>query len=502
MKKFLAILISLVLSFVIVFVLPSFYDEISALNEHTNEISIVPQMVTGYKEEKNLYHKLYSNGKLVGVITDIDYFNSLIDEEYSLYKDEFPNTTLVLTSDIYIADEMSNLTFENIDSKLVDYLQENDLLGIKTTAVEFSTSEGVYEIIYVNSKDDFIAARNQFFENFISEETLTKLNNNETINSPTDLGSVDTGIKIEETMTFSEAIAAPDYIFKSVSEIYNFLCYGRESERTYYETKEGDTVQAVGYYFGDMSAKQIMMLNPDVLSNENQVIAPGTKLNVTYYTSPITVVVTKQRLAQESVLPSAPMYVEDPTIRQGTRYIERNESNGIQNVLYEETWINGVVQSGNVISSHLEVEPVQAIIKVGTMHVPDVGTGNWGYPVSNPIITCNFTCYANHGGVDFQNRYNHWDTVIAADSGVVESVGYTDIGGYYVRINHNNGFITYYGHMRTYPYVSVGQVVERGDILGPIGMTGVATGPHVHFAMYYNNSLINPCTQVACGAVN
>ena len=499
MKKVIAILISLILSAVIVFILPNFFTTVNALNEHLNESSIVPQEVTGYKEEKNLYHKLYANGKLVGVISDLDYFNKLIENEYSLYEDEFPNTTLGLTSDLYIADEMSNLTFENIDEKLVNYLQENDLLGIKTTAVEFSTNEGTYEIIYVNSREDFISARDQFFENFISKETLKKLNNNETISSPIDFGSVDTGIKVEETMTFSEAIVSPENIFKSVNEIYNFLCYGRQEERTYYETKEGDTVQAVGYYFGDMTARQVMMLNPDVLSDENQVLAPGTRLNVTYYTSPITVVVTKQRLAQESVLPDAPLYVEDSTIRQGTRKIERDESNGIQNVLYEETWVNGVVQSGELISSHIEVEPVQAIIKVGTMHVPDIGTGNWGYPVSNPMITCGFTCYANHGGVDFQNRYNHWDTVLATDSGVVESVGYTDIGGYYVRVNHNNGFITYYGHMRTYPYVAVGQVVERGDVLGPIGMTGLATGPHVHFAMYYNNALINPCSQIACG---
>ena len=502
MKKVFAIILSLVLSAAIVFVLPNFLDASSEINNHLNEMSLVPQNVTGIKEEKNLYHKLYSNGKLVGVISDLDYFNSLINEKSLQYQSDFPDVSLGLTDDVYIADEMSNLTFEDKDKELVDYLQENELLGIKTTAVEFSTNEGVYEIIYVSSQDDFITARDQFFENFISKETLNKLNNNQAIASPTSFGSVDTGIQVLEKMTFSEAIVTPDKIFNTVNDIYNFLCYGRNTERTYYETKEGDTVQAVGYYFGDMTARQVMMLNPDVLQDENQVLAPGTKLNVTYYTSPLTVVITKQRLAQETVLPDSPLYVEDATLRQGSRSIDRNESNGIQNVLYEETWVNGVIQSGELLSSHIEIEPVQAIIRVGTMHVPDVGTGNWGYPVSNPIITCGYTCYANHGGVDFQNRYNHWAEVLASDSGVVESVGYTDIGGYYVRINHNNGFITYYGHMKTYPYVAVGQIVERGEVLGPIGMTGLATGPHVHFAMYYNNSLINPCSQVACDLVS
>ena len=149
----------------------------------------------------------------------------------------------------------------------------------------------------------------------------------------------------------------------------------------------------------------------------------------------------------------------------------------------------------------IEVEPVQAIIRVGTMHVPDIGTGNWGYPVNNPMITCNYTCYANHGGVDFQNMYNRYDVVIAADSGVVESTGYTDIGGFYVRVNHNNGYMTYYGHMRSYPYVSVGQTVERGDVLGQIGMTGLATGPHIHFMIYVDDEIVDVCTIMDCSLI-
>ena len=82
---------------------------------------------------------------------------------------------------------------------------------------------------------------------------------------------------------------------------------------------------------------------------------------------------------------------------------------------------------------------------------------------------------------------------------MVEEVSYTDIGGYYVIINHNNGYKTYYGHMRTRAYVNVGDVVQRGDVLGPIGMTGVATGPHVHLMIYRDERNINPCSVLACG---
>ena len=199
------------------------------------------------------------------------------------------------------------------------------------------------------------------------------------------------------------------------------------------------------------------------------------------------------------MLPDSPVYKEDESLMQGSREIVVEEKNGLSNVLYEETWVNGVVTAGNVLSSVTVEEAVQGVIAVGSMVPPDVGTGNWGWPVYNPIITCNYTCYYGHGGVDFQNKYNRYDVVLATDNGVVEEVSYTDIGGYYVIINHNNGYKTYYGHMRTRAYVNVGDVVQRGDVLGPIGMTGIATGPHVHLMIYRDERNINPCSVLACG---
>lgn len=500
MKKAIALIIGLILSCLIVFVLPKVTSNVYANNLNSiNEVSQVKQGILGYGDTNTTYYKLYYNNDLIGILHNLDYFNSIINNNDYAFENDFGDIQLGLINDCYIVDETSNIIFEDLDKEIAEFVIENKYVGIQTTAVEFSTNEGVYDIIYVANKDDFISARDMFLENFISNESLTKISNKEEIASPSDFGSVEKNLEIKETMTFTESVVYPDNIFMSVNEIYNYLCYGRNETRQYYETKVGDTVQAVGYYFGDMSAKQIMMLNPDIIFDEDQILAPGTVLNVTYYQSPITVVVTKERLYQQTVLPDSPSYVDDDELEMGKRKIIQEEENGLRNVLYKETWVNGVIQDGEELSSSIVKEAVQGIIAVGTMAGRDVGTGNWRFPVDNPIITCNYTCYYAHGGVDFQNMYARWDNVYAADAGKVIAVGWTDIGGYYVRIDHNNGFITYYGHMRTYPYVAVDQIVDRGDILGPIGMTGNASGPHVHFAMYHNDVLIDPCTQLACG---
>ncbi len=96
-----------------------------------------------------------------------------------------------------------------------------------------------------------------------------------------------------------------------------------------------------------------------------------------------------------------------------------------------------------------------------------------------------------HGGLDIANSSG--TPLVAADGGTVISAGWRSDGfGYCVIIDHGNGFKTLYGHMRNQPSVWVGEAVSRGQYLGPMGSTGNSTGPHVHFAIYYNDILRDP----------
>ena len=86
--------------------------------------------------------------------------------------------------------------------------------------------------------------------------------------------------------------------------------------------------------------------------------------------------------------------------------------------------------------------------------------------------------------VDFSNGICG-QPVFAAAAGTIQKVGYTSIGGNYVRILHPNGVITYYGHLLR-SIVSPGQRVYQGQIIGYVGHTGytIPRGPrgcHVHF---------------------
>lgn len=102
---------------------------------------------------------------------------------------------------------------------------------------------------------------------------------------------------------------------------------------------------------------------------------------------------------------------------------------------------------------------------------------NWGCPV--------------HDGLDIAAP--SYTPIHAAAAGTVVAAGWCDCGlGYYVEIDHGNGVHTLYGHMAEQPYVSVGQQVSQGETIGPVGATGLATGPHVHFMVKINGVAQDP----------
>ncbi len=93
-----------------------------------------------------------------------------------------------------------------------------------------------------------------------------------------------------------------------------------------------------------------------------------------------------------------------------------------------------------------------------------------------------------HPGLDIANAYGTPE--VAADGGRVVFAGWGSYG-IYVQIDHGNGFTTVYGHMERV-VVAAGQVIQPGQLLGYMGATGRATGPHLHFEIRYHDVPQNP----------
>ena len=85
--------------------------------------------------------------------------------------------------------------------------------------------------------------------------------------------------------------------------------------------------------------------------------------------------------------------------------------------------------------------------------------------------------------------------IVASRTGIVTAATYSKTGGYYVSINHGDGFSSVYMHMTRY-VVKAGQAVSAGQVIGYVGSTGVSTGNHLHFGIAYNGKYVNPANYV------
>lgn len=137
---------------------------------------------------------------------------------------------------------------------------------------------------------------------------------------------------------------------------------------------------------------------------------------------------------------------------------------------------------------------------VGDVVVVPHGTQNVDLPVPTPVAGYDFAWpisgwvsqgyHPGHRAVDIAGPYGA--NVYASRAGKVISTGWNPAGyGYLIKIQHSNGYITYYSHLKGY-WIEAGQWVNPGDLIGAVGSTGNSTGPHVHFEIRHNGALLNP----------
>ena len=96
-----------------------------------------------------------------------------------------------------------------------------------------------------------------------------------------------------------------------------------------------------------------------------------------------------------------------------------------------------------------------------------------------------------HKGVDFGAPTS--TPIMAAGDGVVEVAGWRGNYGVYLRVRHNSEYSTAYAHMsRIASGIHPGAHVRQGQVIGYVGMTGLATGPHLYYEVLVHNQQINP----------
>lgn len=273
-----------------------------------------------------------------------------------------------------------------------------------------------------------------------------------------------------------------------IAEILNAT---REGEVTY-TVKSGDSYYSIAGEYG-ISVDTLMKMNPGY---DPKILRVGDVLTISNAVPYLTVVnVERQCYVQDVTYPVE--YTDDASMYQGEYKVTSPGVYGKADVTANVTYINGTETEREIVASVTLSQPVTEQQLRGTKERPSwYPTGSFGWPC-NGIITSYFGrrntgirgASTYHEAIDIANGYG--TPIYASDGGTVIYSGWMGGYGYLVKIDHGNGYVTYYGHNSSL-LVSVGEHVHKGQQIARMGSTGISSGNHCDFRIQLNGTFLNP----------
>ena len=371
--------------------------------------------------------------------------------------------------------------------------------GLETTSQEGKKIKGKSQNIYVINKKTFTNAIESTVKSFIPEEEYNSYENN-TQKEIEDVGKIIENIYIKNKITIKKDLIPVDKkIYLEEEDLSKYLLFGTEEDQAKYTVQVGDTIEDVAFN-NKISTQEFLIANPE-LQDENSLLSPGQEVTLGIIKPQFSVI------EQEQVIFREEKNYTTETRYDNDKYVGYNEViqagvKGENKVTQIVLKVNGEVTNRTTTNTEVLKEPVNEIIVKGGKQSAYAGgygsaiatKGQWGWPATCSSVSSPFGWRWGylHDGTDIAGC-GYGSNIFAAQAGTVEvsmkktgyyAGGYGDNGEYIV-INHHNGYYSLYAHLCPgCRAVKPGDYVEKGQVIGGMGMTGAATGVHLHFAIW------------------
>lgn len=448
-------------------------------------------------------YRVYLKGELIGLIKSEDELNNYINDKQQDIKEKYNVNKVYIPNDINV---VKDITYENnltSVSSVYNTISEKSPFTIKgyvftidkTKSTDYTegtdedpnaTVEDKEKIIKINvlDKELFKNSVMKTVFSFVTEEEYENVVN-ETQNAIIDTGEIIEALYIEDYITSKEAyIPVNEKIYTNEEELTQVLLFGSDKNMSVYTVSKEDTLESVAET-NKMNVNELLIAN-SALRSENALLYEGQQLTVGVM-NPLFSMVEEKHVVSDQTISYKTEYVYDNTKMVGEQYVKTQGSNGITRVTQKVKIVNGETINA-LISGSEEIKPVvNEVIVRGGKRPTIVSAGNWGWPTNIPyIITSNYGWRWGrlHRGVDISGT-GYGSPIYAAKPGVVVDVSYHNSFGFYVTINHQNGYYTRYEHMANLSrYVKPGDYVKMGDTIGDMGNSGASQGTHLHFEIW------------------
>lgn len=455
----------------------------------------------GYKTapEPNNYYEVYLNDESLGTIRSEKELEDYIDENGAYYKNKFdvdkvysPKGLQVRKLTTYSGDVSSvSEIYKKISKEEPLTIKGYEFIIKKQTTEKNTEAENTVttQSIYVLDKNVFKDALTTLIKTFVGADAYQAYIDDNQVKIETTGENIE-DVYVSEDITVRETnIPVNETIYTDATELANYLLYGKDQTATEYTVQAGDTIENVA--FNNKISPEELLLSNTALTSTTNLLYPGQKLKIVE-TNPQISVVEESYVVEdiESQYTTEERY-DDNTVIGQDKVIQEGE-NGLERVSQKVRKVNGIINYVDPQGKTVLKEPVSRIIVKGNKYIPDVGsTTSWGWPTdSGWTLSSGYVWRTNpvtgkrelHGGLDISGT-GYGSKIYATNNGRVKEASYHYSYGNHVIIDHNNGYLTLYAHMSRIN-VKVGQVVARGDVIGYVGMTGTATGPHVHYEIW------------------
>jgi murein DD-endopeptidase MepM/ murein hydrolase activator NlpD len=291
-------------------------------------------------------------------------------------------------------------------------------------------------------------------------------------------------LKFQETIAWRSKVVPKENV-RSVDQAVSVLRHGTDRLVTYV-VKDGDTGWDIARSY-NVSTDQLARVNPDM---DLETLQVGQALNVTFREPYIHTQSVAKRVVQESI-PFTEAVEEDSSLWPWQYAVVTPGVAGSRQLTIREFRENGQVVKTEVLENKVLSTPKVQVVRQGTKQTPSLGTGSLVYPVAG-VLTSDFgeRWGSFHPGIDIAAPTG--TPVLAADSGIVVFADWSGNYGNLLKVDHGGGrMVTWYGHFSRFA-VSVGDKVDKGQVIGYVGNTGFSTGPHLHYEVHTNGDAVNP----------
>ena len=434
---------------------------------------------------KNVY-QVYLDGENLGMIESKEELEKYIDKMQKKIKKKYDVKKVYAPKGLNIK---SYKTFSPKISSIKEiYKKIEDKKPFTIDGYEISIKSNDEEnkdikYFYVIDKDIFIKSVDKIITTFINKDQYELYLNNEQIQIK-ETGKLIENVDIEETITIKkDTISVDNEIIMDIDTMTKKLLFGTTEKQDTYIVQHGDTIEQVAFN-NKLSAEEFLIANPE-FTNKDNLLYQGQTVNIGLI-NPQFSVILEEHIVEDKVKNFEQEIKYDATVLVGNDYIDRAGENGLERVTQKVKYINGEIQTVVTISN-LELKPaINEIYVKGGKVIPSVGdTSSWAWPTIQGYTISSHYGYRwgrLHRGIDLSGT-GHGSPIYATNNGTVYKAGYNSSMGYYIYINHNNGYYTSYEHLSKI-LVKEGQVVSRKQQIGEMGNTGVSTGTHLHYEIW------------------